>query len=116
MNGKTSHEITWLTVGAEKFYKTIPVNAKSLVDIGCGYGLTGFFCRAYRNMDRTVGIDGFQDYIKFCAKHNLYDDIKLMDLNQTYGLLPFSDSEFDVAFCSEVVEHLPKNVALGLNR
>jgi hypothetical protein len=54
-----------------------------------------------------VGVDIFQDYIDFCKKYNIYDELHRLDLRRTP--LPFQDNEFTVATCVETIEHLPKN-------
>jgi SAM-dependent methyltransferase len=64
-------------------------------------------------MNMTVGIEHFPPYIKFCSEHGLYDKLLNLDLSLVNSL-PFSDREFDVATCIEVLEHLPKQSGIKI--
>ena len=85
----------------------IPKDVESLIDVGCGRGIVGAMTRIYRTPKRLVGVDIFQDYIDFCKKYSIYDELHLLDLRKTP--LPFKNREFSVATCIETIEHLPKN-------
>ncbi len=87
----------------------IPQDASSLVDIGCARGDVGFLVRTdiRFNLKRTVGIDAFPTYVKFCQDHKVYDEIYQIELkNVVQNKLPFKDSEFDVSVLSQIIEHL----------
>lgn len=101
-----SEVATWTRPFLHELLEEIPKNVDSLVDVGCGRGIVGAMTRIYRNPKRLVGIDVFPDYIDFCKKYILYDELYLLDLRQTP--LPFKNHEFDVATCIETIEHLPK--------
>ena len=97
---------TWTRPFLHELLEEIPKNVDSLVDVGCGRGIVGAMTRIYRTPKRLVGIDVFPDYIDFCKKYIMYDELFLLDLRQTP--LPFKDQEFDVATCIETIEHMPK--------
>ncbi|MCW4035201.1 MAG: class I SAM-dependent methyltransferase [Candidatus Bathyarchaeota archaeon] len=97
---------TWTRPFLHELLEEIPKNVESLIDIGCGRGIVGAMTRIYRMPKRLVGIDIFQDYIDFCKKYTIYDELHRMDLRKTP--LPFEDKEFCVATCIETIEHLPK--------
>lgn len=104
-------EVTWTHGWLREILEQIPVKINSLIDAGCGRGVIGALVRIYRNPKRLVGIDAFRPYLEFCRHHNFYDELYEYDLRQT---LPFSEKEFDVATCIEVIEHLPKNSGVHL--
>ncbi|MEM3871082.1 MAG: class I SAM-dependent methyltransferase [Nitrososphaeria archaeon] len=98
--------VTWTHKWLFEILEQIPVDIDSLLDVGCGRGIIGAMVRIYRTPKRLVGIDAFRPYLDFCRHHNFYDELYEYDLRNS---LPFSDKEFDVATCIEVIEHLPKN-------
>ena len=107
-------EITW----ADEFLPLLlrpsftPLNVKSVLDVGCGRGILGCLLRVYRDVDFVVGIDIFRPYLDFARTHSAYDALIHMDLSRTG--LPFSDREFDMVFCLEVMEHLERERGLSL--
>ena len=98
---------TWTRPFLHELLEEIPKDVESLIDVGCGRGIVGAMTRIYRNPKRLVGVDIFQDYIDFCKKYSIYDELHRLDLRQTP--LPFQNREFSVATCIETIEHLPKN-------
>jgi len=112
MKNKTN-KITFTHPGITKILQLIPINTKSLLDLGCGRGIIGILTRIYRyNIEKMVGVDIFNKYINFCRKHRIYDQIIKWDLRNLP--LPFIDKSFDVVTLIEVVEHLPKALAINL--
>jgi len=97
---------TWTRPFLHELLEEIPNDVESLIDVGCGRGIVGAMTRIYRNPKRLVGVDIFQDYIDFCKKYSIYDELHRLDLRQTP--LPFQNNEFTVATCIETIEHLPK--------
>ena len=102
-----SEVATWTRPFLHELLEEIPKEVESLIDVGCGRGIVGAMTRIYRTPKRLVGVDIFQDYIDFCKKYSIYDELHRLDLRQTP--LPFQDNEFTVATCIETIEHLPKN-------
>ncbi|MBT8171915.1 class I SAM-dependent methyltransferase [Candidatus Bathyarchaeota archaeon] len=97
---------TWTRPFLEDLLDEIPKDVKSLIDVGCGRGIVGALTRIYRSPKRLVGVDIFQEYIDFCEKYTIYDELHHLDLRQRP--IPFGDNEFSVATCIETIEHLPK--------
>jgi len=97
-------DVVWTHRSLPLILDSIPVNCKSLLDIGCGRGIVGALCRIYRGVDRLVGVDGFEPTLEFCQRTGFYDRTILRNLNDTP--LPFGDLEFEVVTCIEVIEHL----------
>ena len=91
---------------------SIPLDAKSFLDVGCGRGIIGALLRIYRNPERAAGIDVSTEYLDFCTKVNFYDKLQQFELG--LKALPSRDGEFDVAACIEVIEHLPKDKGTNL--
>src|SRR5947199_3638926 len=96
-------DITWTQRALPLILDAIPVDCKSLLDVGCGRGIIGALCRIYRRPESLVGIDGFEPYLEFTQGAGLYNETILRDLNQTP--LPFRTQEFEVVTCIEVIEH-----------
>jgi 2-polyprenyl-3-methyl-5-hydroxy-6-metoxy-1,4-benzoquinol methylase len=105
-------EITWAHPFLHEVLNRIPVDVKSLIDVGCGRGIMGALLRIYRKPKRLIVIDGFKEYLDFCGETKFYDELYECDLRQTPPR--FNDKEFDVATCIEVVEHLPQTEGISL--
>lgn len=103
---------TWTRPFLHELLEEIPKDVESLIDVGCGRGIVGAMTRIYRTPKRLVGVDIFQDYIDFCRKYCIYDELHCLDLRKTPLL--FKDREFSVATCIETIEHLPKKHGEGL--
>jgi 2-polyprenyl-3-methyl-5-hydroxy-6-metoxy-1,4-benzoquinol methylase len=101
-----SEVATWTRPFLHELLEEIPKDVESLIDVGCGRGIVGAMTRIYRTPKRLVGVDIFQDYIDFCKKYKIYDELHRLDLRETP--LPFQNHEFSVATCIETIEHLPK--------
>ncbi len=99
-------EVTWTHPFLARILNEIPLDTRTLIDVGCGRGIIGALMRIYREPKRLVGVDIFQPYLDFCKKFNLYDEVYCLDLTK----LPrsFRSKEFDVVTCIEVLEHLAK--------
>jgi hypothetical protein len=97
-------DISWTHRSLPVILDAIPVNCKSLLDVGCGRGIIGALCRIYRSMDRLAGMDGFETYLEFCQKRGFYDETILRNLGDTP--LPLKTREFEMVTCIEVIEHL----------
>ena len=107
-------DVTW----ADDFFPTllrssiIPLDVKSVLDVGCGRGMLGCLLRIYREPERLVAIDAYKPYLEFVKKMGAYDTV--LDLDLSEAKLPFKDKEFDIVLCLEVIEHLQKEVGLKL--
>jgi 2-polyprenyl-3-methyl-5-hydroxy-6-metoxy-1,4-benzoquinol methylase len=101
-----SEVATWTRPFLHELLEEIPKDVESLIDVGCGRGIVGAMTRIYRTPKRLVGVDIFRDYIDFCRKYSIYDELHCLDLRKMP--LPFKDREFSVATCIETIEHLPK--------
>jgi len=99
-------EVTWAHPFLARVLNEIPLDTRTLIDVGCGRGIIGALVRIYREPKRLVGVDIFQPYLNFCKKFNLYDEVYCLDLRKLP--LPFENKDFDVVTCIEVLEHLPK--------
>ena len=97
---------SWTRPFLHELLEEIPKNVESLIDIGCGRGIVGAMTRIYRTPKRLVGVDIFQEYVDFCKKYTIYDELHCLDIRKIP--LPFKDQEFCVATCIETIEHLPK--------
>lgn len=87
----------------------IPVETKSLLDLGCGRGIVGAISKVYRDLSIVVGFDLFKPYL--CRSKSLYSDVVLGTLGCK---LPFRDSSFEIVTCIEVLEHLDKKLGVCL--
>jgi predicted TPR repeat methyltransferase len=83
-------EVTWTHQWLHYILNKIPIDMKTLIDVGCSRGIIGALARIYCNPERLVGIDIFKRYLDFCRKMNFYDELYEYDLRQTP--LPFDES------------------------
>jgi len=87
-------------------------NDQSIIDIGCGEGITLDKIRALFPGRRIIGLDGIIENLFICKKYN----------NQVIGgdafQLPFKSNIFDCAIFLEVIEHLsdPGTAILEIRR
>jgi len=92
----------WARRRAQEALRFVKGNGLRVLNAGCG---PGFDSEEFKKAGHhVVGIDFDKKMVSFALKNRFQDEGKVADLNKP---LPFGDSEFDVVFCSEVVEHLP---------
>lgn len=93
-------------------YFTPIVLSGIIADLGCGKGVNGFLIRLsrYLNKAKIVGVEINQDYINFCKKYNIYDEI----IKKSLPFLPFKTSSVELVLCTEVIEHLSRKDGLVL--
>ena len=84
----------------------------NIVDLGCGKGINGFLIRLSRYLQgaKLIGLEINDDYINFCKKFNIYDQI----IKQSLPKLPFKDKSVNLILCTEVIEHLTRKDGLTL--
>ena len=102
---------SWIDIDIPMILRKIPLDTKSLLDLGCGRGIIAAICRSHRDIERLVGVDIFEPYLERLNKYRFYDQVLKHDLNQP---LPFDDRSFEIVVAAEVVEHLEKEKALNL--
>jgi len=96
----------------------IKLEPRSVLDVGCGFGLWGFLSRLYLDVFRgrrykdewTVRIEGVEAFPKYVMPHQkfLYDTIhagKIEDVVDELG-------NFDLYVFGDVLEHLTKDTAV----
>lgn len=72
-----------------------------LLEVGCG---TGHHLAALRARGFSVaGVDGSESMLELARRRNPGVDLRVADVER----LPYSDAEFDVALCVEVLRYLP---------
>ena len=76
------------------------VEGERVLDLGCGAG------RFLSLLDNVVGAEVAEEAARRARRHG---EVVLVEAD---GSLPFAHAEFDVIWCSEVIEHVPD--ALGL--
>ena len=80
----------------------IPLNARVVVDVGCG---TGALCAGYRRLNpraRLLGIEKDAEAAAIAARR--MDEVAVVDVEQ--NPLPFPDRPIDCIIYSDVLEHL----------
>jgi ubiquinone/menaquinone biosynthesis C-methylase UbiE len=89
------------------FYKFASqfVNAKYVLDVGCGYGY-GIEYMLRKGATFCIGLDYSKKAIKF-AKMNYQDTNLQYYVMDATNLSYFHDQSFDVVLSIEVIEHLP---------
>lgn len=83
-----------------------------IADLGCGKGINGFLIRLSRYLDgaKIIGVEINEDYINFCKKYNIYDEI----IKKSLPNLSFKTKSVELVLCTEVIEHLKKAEGIRL--
>ena len=95
--------ITWISPYLDIVLDEVSLDAKKILEVGCGYGIFGFILKKTRRDATVEGIEPFD----YSLGH--YDKLYKMDW-KTF----FKDNEYDynVIICNETVEHMEKCDAL----
>jgi len=90
------------------------LNPRSVLDVGCGFGLWGFLCREYLDVwngrvqpsEWQVRIDGIELFEPYIQAHQraLYSQIMIADIRVVLDSL----EEYDLIIAGDVIEHLEK--------
>jgi tetratricopeptide (TPR) repeat protein len=93
----------------------ISLGPRSILDVGCGFGLWGFLCREYLDvMEERVqpgswrvridGIELFEPYIQ-AHQRALYSSIRIGDIREMASQV----DEYELIIAGDVIEHLEKD-------
>lgn len=93
----------------------ISLNPRSILDVGCGFGLWGFLCREYLDVmeervqpkDWKIRIDGLELFEPYIQSHQraLYSSIQIGDIRE---LAP-GIGNYELIIAGDVIEHLDKD-------
>lgn len=81
----------------------LPQKASRVLDIGCGFGVTGAYLKSLQMADEVCGIEIVPTAAQEAKK--VLDEVVVLNLDQSSSL-PFSESSFDLILCLDVLEHL----------
>ena len=82
-------------------------NCESVLDLGCGPSSP---IASITWLKHTVGVDGYEEYIKVAKRNGTHDEFILGDIKN----LEFEEKSFDAVLLIEVLEHLEKPDAVKL--
>lgn len=85
-------------------------SARTILDVGCGQGKPMILIKMRTNIQKAVGVDLFEPYIKEARKLKTHDEFIIQDVRK----INFEPKSFDIVLSSHVIEHLPKKDALAL--
>lgn len=88
---------------ARIFAKLIPKDHRfrTLLEVGCAEGILAYELSQLLKVDFTVGVDISKHFLNFGKGR--YQAIRFI---QNDGILPFKDRSFDLAICSDFIEHV----------
>ena len=86
-------------------FPLLPKRAERMLDVGCGYGVTGAFLKEQGIVGQAFGVELVPEAAAEARKK--LDGLWELDLNQLTELpADLRQQKFDLVFCSHVVEHL----------
>lgn len=93
------------------------LDPKSVLDIGCGFGLWGFLCREYLDVYNgrilpqqwQTRIDGVELFAPYIQEHQrvLYTSIRIADIRDIAQSL----DQYDLVIAGDIIEHFDKDEA-----
>ncbi len=95
------NKITWIDPYLDLVLNEIPVDTKTILEVGCGSGIFGFILKKTRDA-KIVGVE------PFAYELDHYDFIYQMTWKKFFKM----NQAFDVLVCNETVEHMEKKDAL----
>jgi hypothetical protein len=98
-----TERITWIDPYLDILLDKIPIDSKSILEVGCGSGIFGFILKKTRSA-RVEGIEPFKGY-----ELNHYDHIYRCEWKDFDKI----GKNFDVAVSNETIEHMEKEDALS---
>lgn len=93
-----------------RFLPQVPVDGKSLLDVGCGAGGTLGWMAQKRRPKRLAGCDQAPSMVEMAKRNVPTADIVLSDGDS----LPFGDQEFDLVTTVTVLQHNPDELRARL--
>ena len=91
------------------------MNGLRVIDVGHGYGKTGWWLRTVIGMSHgwceLYGIDIFPKYHALASKLGYYDELLLQDAREPWN---FPSGFFDISIAQHVIEHSEKEQAYNL--
>ncbi len=87
---------------------------EKLIDVGCGYGRYLHIFKIEKKIKFCIGIDLEKKAINFTKKLFQKNGIHVHLIIGDAQNLPFEDNTFDVAFSTDMIEHLP-NIPKGVH-
>lgn len=88
---------------AERLAALIPADVRTIADVGCG---DGTITRVLAQRWAVTAVDRSAQALQRVAGHSP----QVHRVQASAEALPFADREFDLVFCSEMLEHLPGEV------
>lgn len=101
MDNNSAFETSYFGELRPEIIQMVPVDAKSILDVGCGYGVLG---QALKNREAryVCGIDLSSQAVNEARK--VLDVVVKGDVETM--VLPFDHGQFDCIICADVLEHL----------
>lgn len=100
----------WLSAICNPVWWILDRRTKTILDLGCGQGYPMQILKMINKNIQATGVDLFETYLKEARRLNIYEKVKVCDVNK----LPFKEKSFDTVICLQVIEHLSKKNGIRL--
>lgn len=105
---------SYYTIRRDDVLRLVPEGTRTLLDVGCGVGVTGAIAKQMFDMREVVGVEAVEQVALEAEKaldRVLVGDIETLEVD-------FADGYFDCMLFADVLEHLrrPENVLRNLRR